>query len=190
MCCQLEYIPDHLKQAKRPVLEEFSIGEILYHRCTEEKKLDPFDKISLVDVSVNRSGTIENKLSQPEDVLFNINPTPEKPFQKYDLSIACLEIKELNEENKYIKEVTEPPSTPEEPNPDNQLKAEIKLKHKPEECNYSHSACEFYFNNVEVTYENWSVTLGRDNGKTRKLRTRCKQAIAIMILQEVVRINW
>ena len=189
MLCELQYIPEHLKRNGRAVIEDFYIGEYLYYRCKEENRLNPFDSISLRDISVNRSGNLDNGFSYPEDVLYNTNPSEKHPEEKFDLSVTCLAIVELIE-NRYNKQLRQPESTLEVPNPPNQLIANIYLKHKPIECNYSHSAFEIYFNEIEVTSANYEETIGRKNSETRKLRTMCKHELTIMIINEVVKINW
>lgn len=188
--CQLAYIPDRLIPNGRQILETFSIGEFLYHRCKEQVKSDPFNSISLVDLSVNRSGIAENVLSIPADVLFNTNPTIEKVEEVFDLAICSMEIMELNDGKKYIKELTEPPLIEGEQSTAGQLVCIIYLKHKPDKCNYSHSSFEFYFNGEEVTFANYDTTLGRGNSPTRKLRTRCKHEISKMIIKEELKINF
>lgn len=185
--CALNYIPIHLVRNGRKNLDKFFLGEFLYYRCEEAVKLNPFDKISLIDLSHNRSGTWFNFLSVPEDVLYNTNPL--KPEKKINLSIACLKIEELVD-NTYIKEIKEPPDNPATPLIPDQLVCIIKLKHKPIECNYSHCAFEFYYNGVEVTLKNSNATLGHKSSKPTKLRTRCKHEISKMIIKEVVRINF
>lgn len=189
MPCGLNYIPNHLIQNGRVPLGSFSIGEYLYFRCEESVKFNPFDNISLVDLSNNRSGTPTNFLSHPEDVLYNTNPSVLKPDQKFNLSIACLEIVELNENSNYVKEFKEPVTLP-IPNPSNiqQNICVINLMHKPIECNYSHCAFEFHFNNTEVTFANYKATLGAKANKI--IRTKCKNEISKMIIKEVLRINF
>lgn len=190
MPCLLKYIPPHLLSNGRDPLSFFSIGEYLYYRCEEAVKSNPFDAISLVDLSNNRSGTQANFISFPEDVLYNTNPTVLKPEEKFDkLSIACLEIVELNDDNNYIKEFKEPVNLP-VPNPTNiqQNVCVINLKHKPIECNYSHCTFEFHFNNTEVTFDNYKTTLGAKANKI--IRTKCKLEISKMIIKELLRINF
>lgn len=189
MPCILHYIPPHLVKNGREPLALFYIGEFLYYRCEEAVKLNPFDSISLVDLSNNRSGSQANFLSYPEDVLYNTNPTALKPQEKFDkLSIVCLEIVEL-ENNSYRKEFKEPVNLP-IPNPTNiqQNVCVINLKHKPIECNYSHCTFEFHFNTIEVTFENYKTTLGAKANKI--IRTKCKQEISKMIIKEVIRVNF
>lgn len=185
--CELVYIPCHLVKNGRKNLDKFFLGEFLYYRCEEAVKSNPFDKISLIDLSHNRSGTWFNFLSKPEDVLYNTNPL--KPEQIIDLSIACLKIEELID-NAYIKEIKEPADNPATPIIPEQLVCVIKLKHKPIECNYSHCAFEFYLNNTEVTFDNYRTTLGHKSSNPTKIRTRCKHEISKMIIKEVVRINF
>ncbi len=183
--CELTYIPTNLLRFGRNDFNKFYIGEYLYFRCKEEVKNNPFDAISLVDLSHNRSGRWFNIFSIPNDVLLNTNPTIEKPEEKFDLSIACLEIKELINRT-YVKELREPEVSGGEIL--SQTKCVIQLKHKPINCNYSHCAFEFYFNDEEVTFKNYGTTLGSKANK--KLRTRCKHEISKMIIKEEVRINF
>ena len=126
-----------------------------------------------------------NIFSIPKDVLFNTSPTDKKPQEIFDMSIACLEIKELVK-GTYHKELIEPEGG--NLNNLNYSKCVIKLKHKPINCNYSHGAFEFYFNDVELTFKNYETTLGSKANK--KLRTKCKHEMSKMVIKQEVRINF
>lgn len=99
-----------------------------------------------------------------------------------------MQILELNEHLQYEKQIDgiQVGSNGEQ----NNIYCTIKLKHKSEDCNYAHSAFEFYYDDEEVTWENYKATLGKENKGHSKLRTKCKTEISKMILKEEVRINW
>lgn len=183
MPCNLGYIPEHLHSNGRPNINEFYVNEYLFRRCPEKEKFDPFDHISLYDISVNRSGPDDNRLSQPDDVLFNTNPENGKG-EKYELSVACLQIKELNKYNQYFKILF----TANPGNHENMYDTcQICLYHKQEECNYSHCAFVLVYNGIELKDRDiYNQTLA----KNRKLRTKCRHEFSKMYLKEEVRINW
>lgn len=182
MPCTIPYIPEYLHSNGRPVIEAFYINEFLFRRCSQGKKANPFDGISLVDLSVNRSGHADNLLSKPNDVLLNTDPANGKG-QILNEEIVCLRIAELNEYGQYIKENSNEKDV-------NGTKITntclIHLKHKIEECNYAHCAFEIYFNGIEMTYKNYDKNLKKDT----LLRTWCKLEIVKMIVREEVWINW
>lgn len=175
MSCPLDYIPNHLHTNNRPDINYFSIGENLFRRCKEEDKNNPFDSISLVDLSINRRGPNQNLiLCDPNDVLYNTNPTNGKG-NIINESISCLEIKELNDINEYEKIHTH-----------DELKCKIHLKHDKTPCMYSHCSFKIYYNDIETTYENYNKGLKKNN----KLRIWCKNELAKMYIKEEVRLNW
>lgn len=176
MDCPLDYIPDRLHTNDRQPINEFGLHELLFRRCKLEEKENPFAKISLVDLSVNRQGEIGEELCKPDDVLFNTHPEEGHIQARFDDQvIVVLEILEIAPSNTYEKLFEEDANN-----------CRIILRHRPDPCNFSHSAFEIFYNQTEVTYENWKNTLGKNN----KLRTKCRQEMAKMILREEVRINW
>ncbi len=180
MGCKIDYIPSRLHTNNRQDINEFYIAERLFRRCKEEEKINPFDTISLSDVSVNREGSGDNKLSLPEDVLYNMNPDNGKG-EKLNLSISYLNILELNNQNQYFKILCSY-------NVNTSLTdiCQICLKHKKEDCNYSHSAFVFCYNGVEIS----NFEIYKNTWKNKKLRTKCKNELSKMIIKEEVRINW
>jgi len=182
--CSLHYIPKRLHARGRQNINKFYVGEYLFRRCEEADKLNPFLKISLVDLSVNRSGK-RYKISKPEDVLYNTNPQSYGGAEILDLSIAFLKISELDKTDNYNKSYTHTkPGINGGTSQTNTCK--ILLKHKKEECNYAHSAFEIYYDNTEQTFSNYSKLLQRNN----PLKSWCKNEIAKMIVKEEVRLNW
>ena len=146
------------------------------------KRGNPFDGISLVDLSVNRSGLLLEKLSEPADVLFNMTPENQKG-EMLNEEVVHLRISELDENNQYKKAETR---TKEINGITTTNSCLLHLRHKKEECNYAHCAFEVIYNSVEMTYENYSKHLKKDT----VLRSWCKNEIAKMIVKEEVWINW
>ncbi len=191
MLCELSYIPPRLVWGGRPVVPTFKIGEKLFRRCKAEERENPFDSISLVDLSLNRGGDEDFEFSVPRDVLFNTNPTEKKMQQLFDDEVVVeLEIMELNSKAQYKKKFYEPELDQNEEKSNDQFCCEIFLRHKPDKCNYSHCAFEFYFKGELVTWSNYTKTLGKKNSETSKIRTKCKFEISRMIIKEEVRINF
>lgn len=182
MSCQIPYIPERLHINNRPHVGEFFYGEILYRRCPKDKVKNPFDGISLVDLSVNRQGApLDEPLCEPGDVLFNMVPENGKG-ERLDEAVVPLKILELDEEKQYLKSQSATTSG-EVPVTNN---CTIHLRHKVEPCNYAHAAFEVYYNGEEMTFDNYKQTLK----KNTLLRTWCKNEISKMILHEEVWINW
>lgn len=191
MSCKLSYIPKRLVWDCRPIVPTFKIGEKLFRRCKKEEKENPFDRISLVDLSLNRSGDETFEFSRPSDVLYNTNPTIEKPQEIFTEEVVVqLEILELTNELQYQKVFFEPIVGLNETQPLGQFCCEIFLRHKPDNCNYAHCSFEFYYKGEEVTWKNYKTTLGKKNSETTKLRTLCKHEISRMMIKEEVRINF
>lgn len=180
MGCDIPYIPVRLHTAGRPDLPAFSIGELLYRRSPNPAS--PFDGISLVDLSVNRQGSAQAPLCEPDDVLFNFNPGNNKGPRLKE-HIVILEIKELTPERIYEKEQKYPLQIEEYALVHN---CRMRLCHRKEECNYAHCAFEIFFDGVEMTFGNYKQHLG----KHKQLRTWCKNELAKMIIKREVRINW
>lgn len=193
MPCHIPYIPKYLHSDGRQNIDEFYLEELLFRRCNRGRRQDPFDDISLVDLSMNRGGPPNGQhLCKDEDVLYNTTPEDGKG-EKYDMDVSYLRIKELDSDGHYRKELSHTQEN------QGQLPIQasclIRLRHKMEECNYPHSAFEFYYGGVEetgteVTFANYKTTLGRQNRAHSALRTMCKHEISKMIVREEVRINW
>lgn len=165
----------------------FSLGERLYRRCKKEELENPFDTIRLYDLSLNRSGE-ENQYSFKEDVLLNTRPASAEAPQMFAMEIAELLIQELSEINEYDVSFSGRRAANVEEGAEVILN--ILLRHKLEDCNYSHCAFEFRLDGIEVTSENYSQTLGHKNSGIGKLRLRCRQEIAKMILKGILRVHW
>jgi hypothetical protein len=178
VACLLTYIPEYLHTNEREPITEFYLHEHLYRRCSPEEKENPFAKISLVDLSVNRRGSKENILCSPSDVLYNMNPDINNNKEQVENQVVViLEIFEIATCNTYDKLLTHGNNS-----------CIIYLRHKPESCNYAHAAFELYYNGKELTFDNYKTLLGTN--AQNKLRTKCRQELATMILREEVRIHW
>ncbi|TAF73170.1 MAG: hypothetical protein EAZ53_13550 [Bacteroidetes bacterium] len=179
MNCELKHIPERLHSKNRNPVQFFNIGEVLFRRCKLEEKLNPFDYISVYDISVNRRGyDTENIFSEPEDVLFNFGNF--HSFVKYDeQTFICLEIKELNESYQYEK-------LSDTLLPTHNI-AKIFLNHRIEPCNYSHCCFEIYFNNIEMKDK---TIYDKHLKKDSILKTWCKNELAKMMIKEEIRLNW
>jgi len=186
--CTLNYIPQRLLPNGRQNLPTFELGERLYRRCKNEAELtDPFSNISLVDISVNRSG-FNNCLSVLSDVLYNTHPKEGLTNEIFDLPVAELMIEQLDEVGKYVKEFEG--SKLDANNQSTSIKVRLELKHKLHECNYPHCAFEFHYNGIEVTMANYKETLGHKSGGVQKIRTLCKHELSRIILGRILRIHW
>jgi hypothetical protein len=104
--CSIAYIPQRLQQNNKPVIEQFEVGECLYMRCKPAVLKNPYESISITELSHNRAGLRDNILCNPDDVLYSIKL--DEPFEKYEgLEVCTLEIKSLNENNRYHKDYSE-----------------------------------------------------------------------------------
>ncbi|CAN5588655.1 hypothetical protein BH10BAC4_BH10BAC4_19790 [soil metagenome] len=175
--CKLEYIPHRLKRNRRPIIQTYQIGEHLFYRCKPEELENPYKKISIAELSHNRSGFPLDSLSTAADVLYNINPN--NTFERYtNLEICILEIKSLTPQNIYRKQFSETKA-------DVIYNAIIELRHDPGDCMYPHSVFRVSFNGEIVTYDNYQKTLG----KHPKIRNSIKEEIASMIKRRQVSQN-
>ncbi|MDD5150946.1 MAG: hypothetical protein PHC28_10810 [Flavobacterium sp.] len=168
MNCDLDHIPERLHQNNNPLIENFSIGEFLYRRCDKEDLSNPYLKISLTELSHNRSLNGNNR-SYPNDVLFDIkkdNNTKIIP----DKVVCNLIIKSLNDDYKYIKKF-------EETKTNIVYNAVLCLLHQPEPCMYHHCVFRIILDGVIITYDNYKTTLNKLN----KIKTAIKTEIASMI---------
>jgi hypothetical protein len=172
MSCSLSHVPEHLHLAKKEVNNVFYLHEEIYRRCTLEEIHNPFQTISIVDLSVNRQGHQEDIISQKEDVLFNIKDSLP---QKYIAEICVLRIIELNDLNSFDKEFVEAKG-------ENVHKARIKLVHDPKECMYPHCEFRVWVDSEHIGYSNYNRTVKKLN----KIRTQLKQCLAQMIIQREI----
>jgi hypothetical protein len=179
--CDLSYIPERLHTNDRPEIPIFEIGEYLYHRCKPEHLNQPFDGITLYDLSTNREGRKDSPLCQKEDVLFNTEPH-NGHGEKYDWSVVTFEISEVSESKTYEKIISSDGK-------DGKGKpivniCEIKLLHDRLPCNYSHSIMRLRFNGEVVTRDNYNTTIGRRGDSVTQLRNKCKIELESMIQNE------
>ena len=75
--CELSHIPKRLHTEDKPIISIFVDGEFLYRRCNLSESENPYLKISLAELSHNRSGHLDNIISNRKDVLFNISLSEE-----------------------------------------------------------------------------------------------------------------
>lgn len=171
MDCPLKYIPEHLHTKEKPTIETFSVGEMLHYRCKKDELKRPYDRISLYDISHNRNFNNPDIYIET-DVLFNI--IANDPMERYDnLEIVTLEIKELKQEETFIKIIIS--------NNDPTLKAVIKLKHRPEPCMYTHSVFEISINGVIIDKTNYNLHLNKKNIIHKNLRSDIRQELTSII---------
>ena len=184
MPCEISYIPKRLHCNGRDNIEHFYIEEKLYRRSKVEETINPFASITLVDISVNRSGPKNSVLSEPEDVLFNTTPGKYQVEKFGDMAVVALVVKELDN-NKYIKSRSK--ITPGIAGAqDVTHTCRIELHHdKDEPCIYPHSTFKIFFDDVEQTFDNYNQGLNRH----KQLRNWCRQEIGRMIERKEVRIN-
>jgi len=175
--CQIEYIPHHLKRNGRDPINEFFISERLYKRWKNPNTNHPYTDISLTDLSHNRQGTSENILSEPSDVLFNIDS--KDGCERYDEAYIAIEIMELTDDQKYYKEIVDDKNSA--------IWAEITLEHTPLVCNYSHCEFVFYFKGEKVKWVNYGATLGSTEAKT--VRKTCRNELSKMFVRKEIWLN-
>lgn len=183
MMCSVSYIPTRLHTNGRADLPAFEVGEKLYRRCPPKAQESPFESISLVDLSVNRTGPgAVAPLCQPTDVLYNFTPA-QRPGERIEGEVVvALEIRELTETAyTYLARL------PDQQEVDLPV-CRMDLAHRAEPCNFAHCAFELRLNNELVTFENWSVGLGLK--KYRHLRTLCRTELARMLIKGEVWITW
>lgn len=157
--CDLDYIPEYLHWGEKDIINDFGVDESLYWRV--EKFTTPFAKISLSDISFNRSGSINNILSKKSDVLWNINP--EDPEEQYDSEIITLKVLYLNFDG-IIKTYTYP-----EDSIDPIESVDMSIIHDPCPCNYAHSVLRFHYEDQHVTFNNYNEGFGSRRPKGRKM---------------------
>lgn len=177
--CSLPRIPDHLHSKGRPDLPLFEVGEYLYRRCKPLEVEDPFATVRLTDLSVNRQGPTNNRpLCEPEDVLRDFSVDAQRDWIEEQKAIA-LTIKEVNEQATYRYET----SLVDDAGKVTAVCVMV-LVHDQEPCNYAHCAFQLWFNEEEVTRENYKKGFGRN--QYNDLRDRCKFQLARMIKKRAV----
>jgi len=177
--CSLPRIPSRLHCSGRPALPSFEVGELLYRRCKPDEIENPFAKISLVDLSVNREGPKDvAPLCEPQDVLRDFSAEANQDWLPTDEVAVALEIMQVNEEGTYRYQ-SELPGNPAPAT----ATCVLQLAHDREPCNYSHSAFKLYLNGVEVSFSNYEETDGMGANKYRKFRTQCRFELGRMLIK-------
>lgn len=176
--CDLSYIPDrlHYTNGKR-IIDEFFVNDILYRRVTQKMLENPFNNITLSDLSHNLGTNNGNQISKLKDVLYSINKEEEESV--YTQPVITLRIISVNEQNEYNKVFENPKNS--------DIKIRIKLTHKPVACMYPHVVFQFFMTTQtekEVTFDNYSHTLGHRRNK--QLRTIVRHELASMITKRVI----
>ena len=178
--CTLTYIPGRLHSFRKKLVNEFYIDEELYYRCNIEECVKPYQKLNkLYDISHNRNfGNVVN--FPKDDVLFDINPDSALqiiPNKYINVSV----IKSLSINKTYEK------SIPSENGPD--IFIHIKLLQDPLPCMYSHCVFQISINEVIITDENFSTTLGRGNVIQKNLRRDIRQELTSIIYSNIIDTN-
>lgn len=173
--CNVTYIPEHLHQQDRTIIPDFFESEKLYWRLGDHPPVAPYSKISLYDISCNRSGE-ENSLSMEDDVLWNIDPN--KPFQRYQSEITTLSVRKLAPE-------TPTSITIQNPQPSTGLYVTMSLIHDPLPCNYAHTMFVFdLIDGTRVTKENYSETFQKKPYK--RLRQSCRDILHKAVIRKEI----
>lgn len=172
--CERKYIPPHLHQYEREKFDTFGVGEYLYFRCEKDVLDNPYSKITIAELSHNRSGN-ENALSKPEDVLWNISD--DTSFEAYkELEICELKIVDLTPDSKYSKSY---PETKKEI----EYNCLFELLHEPEPCMYPHVVFRVTLNGEVIQKgKRYNETIGKLN----KIRNSLKEEITAMIVRREV----
>lgn len=177
--CSLLRIPPRLHSNGRAALPHFEVGERLYRRCKTDEIENPFAKISLVDLSVNREGPKEvAPLCEPQDVLRDFSAESAEEWLLAGEVAVSLELMEINEEGTY-RYKSELPGAPALAT----ATCVLHLAHDQEPCNYSHSAFKLFLNGVEVSFDNYEEKEGLGAKKYRKFRTQCRFELGKMLLK-------
>ncbi len=177
--CSLVRIPLRLHSKGRTALPRFEVGERLYRRCKPEEIENPFAKLSLADLSVNREGPKEvAPLCEPQDVLRDFSVQASQDWLTTDEVAMALEVMQVNEEGTYRYQLELPgapaPAT---------ATCTLQLMHDQEPCNYSHSAFKLYLNDIEVSLANYEAAEGMGAKKYRRFRTQCRFELGRMIIK-------
>jgi len=176
--CSLHYVPERLHWNDKPLLISFQLGDLIYRRCKPEDLENPFKYISLRDISNNIGSCQAIQVSQPDDVLINIDE--DSKDELYDGQITCtLQIIELTESNDYQKFDSQEKNG-------HTYQSKVKLLHDPLCCMYPHCIFRIWIDDVVVTEENYNDTLQ----KLKIIRTKIRQDLALMIRRGEIRINF
>jgi hypothetical protein len=169
--CDKEYIPIHLHTNGKKPIKRFYKNEKLFWRWADTRR-PPFADVNLRDVSLNRSGIKCRFLSTPKDVLWNLEITDKRPFQKFDCEIVQIDIIKIFP-NKISRQVIHESHI-----------AIMTLAHDPLPCNYAHSIIIFEVNNVRITEENYESNF--KSKPYKKLRQSCRDEISKAIIQKAI----
>lgn len=184
MCsCEFNEIPKHLHADGRKRIEHFYSSEFLFRRDDFKKELN-ISKISLAHLSVNRSGTEENMISDESDARHFIDA--DGNYQKFEGQIDRLAVAESGLEDGQVKSYSE---KYEVNGKEEVAHARVMLRHDPEPCNYAHSTFEFDLNGVRMVVfpkdeSTYSGGLGKGAKYVRRLRTAIRDDISKMIEED------
>lgn len=176
------YIPLRLHQEDKPLLNQFALGDVLYHRCdkgsVEDGKMiaNPYSSVTLAELSHNIGSNRDNIISYSEDVLYSIKE--EESFEKHtDKDIAVLEVVSLDPQSKrYIKHIKYRKNEQSDIH-----KATIELIHEPDYYMYPHCVFRIQINDRVVTYKNYS-----DFKKLKGLRQLIRNEITTMLNRGII----
>jgi hypothetical protein len=167
--CQLNYIPGRLHTNDREALQIFSVGEFLYRRCKPEEMTNPYNTISLAEISHNRAGDTQNIISEANDVLYNIVPAAEGE-RHADMMVCHIVIKDLDEKGQYDKSFSD----------DKGNVARMRLLHDPDPCMFPHCVFRVWYNEEVAKMENRNYT------RNGKIRIQLKHELASMIYTNIL----
>jgi hypothetical protein len=167
--CQLNYIPERLHTNDREPLQIFIVGEFLYRRCKPEDLSNPYNSVSLAELSHNRAGNERNRISEASDVLFNI--VLALGFERYDDMVACpIRIKDLDQHGQYDKSFSD----------DKGNIARIRLLHEPDPCMFPHCVFRVWYNEEVAELDNRNYT------RNGKIRIQLKHELASMLYNQTL----
>jgi hypothetical protein len=174
--CELSHIPKRLHTEDKPIISIFVDGEFLYRRCNLSESENPYLKISLAELSHNRSGHLDNIISNRKDVLFNISLSEKYSEEIFThgsdgLPIDICTLKVENPKNVFYQKIIGEFS--------------IDLIHNPECCMYPHCVIRISKGDeVLKKFEDFKNTLGTN--KYKKERQQIRHEIAGMICSKKI----
>lgn len=173
--CHLGYTPSHLHWNDKPIIENFYPDEKVFRRVSLSHT-SSFSDISLIDISVNRSGENEN-LSNENDALWDTRGNGNEKYQ--DCAVETLEIKKLDFHVKsqkiFYDEI------------DNTKFVIVRLLHDPISCNYAHCVFEFMYENQIVTRANYNQLFNNKKDKiAKRLRNICRDELNKMVVTKKI----
>lgn len=168
-------VPRRVQWNERSVINSFSSSEKIFRRCKPELIQDPFGKLSLYDLSHNRSGLSFGVLSKEKDVFLDYSSADSTSFDNENLILLSIDIF-LNNQNNLTKTIFS--------QKDNSKTASLILSHKPVPCNFYHTCIEFKLNQTLVTKVNYKSTLGKRSNKI--LRDQCRHELADIIFKRKI----